>query len=277
MESCQTTLLGFCLTRPPVESGLAIFGFSEFLTALALLVLVFTSSDFLYQFRISVAAIPVRSISFMATVLIGIGTLLTDLWFAERWYSLPFGVSRPVLQGIAKGFRGYEAKIFDHIAELMYDLLLSASAIRSSPDNAWSIHYRTLWTSFFAFRDKSKAGNVIRFKFSRLVFDEIKRLEDLPNYEGSRILGICLNVFGTDLPSREDRNRGDYALHKSVVSWAQRNYLRLREVHPPVADDCLMGSITFDPEGKRLVKTYAQGLSLQPSRTYLDLDGQNVA
>ncbi|WP_298598033.1 hypothetical protein [uncultured Sphingorhabdus sp.] len=537
---------------------MAIFGFSEFLTALALLILVFTSSDFLYHFRISIAAIPLIWLSFISTLIIGIGTLLTDLWFAERWYAIPWGISRSVLQasfgalflmtvllwiwfafirppifgrlnskrfhsaffraivrgsdsqlavlgseimrsantlistsnarrqgkgsevsigapeyahdvllllgnrklcrhivasspvtaivlmdeaarqqkfhvplgGFAKnitteaiinrdsilyhedtygsdilgwvqpfsnamygnyrlveglsvgmdspldlpwrvswdmdgdqfeaycritlitfknyiesglygghsyalnrafdviknagrelykingqpmdatdrdpakrlsaaahfvrdvinflgekkelkfgklrippkGSAGYHANIFDHIADMMYDLLLAASSVRSSPDNAWSIHYGTVWTNFFGFREKSEAWNAIRFKFSRLVFDEIKKLEKFPNYEGSRILGICLNIFGTEIRDKTSYDRGEYRLIKAVLEWTRKNYLWLSEAHPPVAKNCLMGSITFDPKHRRLVKTYAQGLNLTPSQTFLELE-----
>jgi len=97
---CAYIILGICLTRPPLDAGIAIFGFAEFLAALALLVLVFNSTDYLYWFRIAVAPIPLVFITFVATIAIGVGTLLTDLWFAERWPALPWGVSRASLQGM---------------------------------------------------------------------------------------------------------------------------------------------------------------------------------
>ena len=552
---CDYYLLDLCLTRPPVETGFAIFGFSEFLTALALLILVFNSSDFLYHFRTSIAPIPLRSLSFMAAIFIGGGSLLTDLWFAEQWYALPWSISRAAIQGVLgalflsmallwiwfayerppafgrrnykrfyntlfrtiirgsetqlpvvagelvrsaesliklslkrdaksgqvplvakyaqdtllllanrklcrhivasspttamelmyealqqeafhaplgefgklittealrnrdsiiyheditgadvlgwvqafsttmygshrlvegvgtgmsspldldhdlawsmdgeqfdaycrivlvtfrdymetggyethstaicralriiedagrelytldkmpltgheavaykrfsaavmfvelvlhflgeqsdlkfgrlrvgkKGARRSHRNVFDYLAELMFELLDDAATVRSPPDTAWSIQYSSLWGRFFTFSSETDAWKVIRFKFSRLVFDEIKRLEELPNYRGSRILGLCLNVMGLSPPSRAD-HRDDYRLRKAVLRWTKRNYLRLVEVHPRVAADCLSGDITFEPEKRRLVKTYALGLGLEPSREYLLLD-----
>ncbi len=557
MNACDYTLLGLCLTRAPADDGFAIFGFSEFLAALALLVLVFNSSDYRYQFRVFTAPIPLVWLSFCAAVVTGTGTLLTDLWFAEQWYSLPWGVSRAAIQGVfgvlflstvllwiwfahmrppvfsrrnykrfygalyravvrgsdtqlailagelvrsaeplvrlsrprrqgnenvvsptvseyahdslmllanrklcrhvissapmtaialmeeaarqerytvplggfariitteallnrdsilyhedtygadvlgwvqpfsnaiygnyrlvegiagpmdspldidwrvawemdggqfeaycritlltfksyietglyhghsyalyralgvikeagrelykldnqptdatdrepakrleaavhfisevitflgkqenldvgilraaRKGHPGYRGNIFDYIAEAMFDLVLAASAVRSPPDNAWWIQHNTVWGRLFSFNQPTKAWNAIRFKFSRLVFDEIKRLEELPNFKGSRVLAICLNVMGLTLPAREQRDRGDRALHRVVLSWTRKNYIKLAEVHPPVAENCLTGSITFEPEKRRLVKTFSQGLRLAPSQEFLDL------
>lgn len=551
--------MGICLARAPADTGYAIFGFSEFLAALALLVLVFSSSDFLYHFRISVAPLPLKWVSFLAATLIGLGTLLTDLWFANHWYSPAWGVTRASIQGFFGGLflttvllwiwfaylrppvfgrwnyknfyralftaivRGsetqlaalsgellysakalvrlwtpkpteqmrsskrpaevgayandailllnnrklcrhiiasspvtaivfmqeaaeqkrysiplggfarnlteealknrdsilfhedrygsdvlgmvqpftkamygnyrlvegishgadspldidwelaweldgpqfeaycritfltfrdyitsglyrshstvlhrafgiiegagreiykldnqpfdatdskpakrlsaavrfindvvhflgeqpdlkfgrlrlpddgpgrYQTTIFDRIAELMFELIFQASAVTGPPDNAWWIHYNTVWGRIFTFREATAASNVIRFKLTRLLYDEIKRLEEFPNFKSSRILGFCLNVLG--LSPTKGAHRGDErALRAAVLSWTRKNYLRLREVHPPVADSCLMGGISFDCENDRLVKTYAQGLGLEPSREYLDLD-----
>lgn len=95
---CDLTLLNVCLNRAPVESGGAIFGFAEFLTALALLVLVFNSSDALYKFRVSVAPIRLIPVTFASTALIGLGALVNDLWFAQRWLAPAWGVSKAEIQ-----------------------------------------------------------------------------------------------------------------------------------------------------------------------------------
>ena len=75
LMTCSFRLLGVCFNHAPASSGFAIFGFAEFLTALALLVVVFNSGDFLYKFRISVAALPLRTITFISAIIIGAGTL----------------------------------------------------------------------------------------------------------------------------------------------------------------------------------------------------------
>src|SRR5205823_6026377 len=45
---------------------------------------VYTVTDIRYRFRVSVAPIPVYGLTFVATAVIGVGTLFIDLWFALR-------------------------------------------------------------------------------------------------------------------------------------------------------------------------------------------------
>lgn len=60
-------------------------------------------------------------------------------------------------------------------------------------------------------------------------------------------------------------------MHKAVLAWTKHNYLNLHEVHTEVAESCLIGSITFDNEGRRIVKTYLKGLDKEPPKEYLEL------
>lgn len=73
-----------CFT-PLNETNPELFGFSEFLAGLALMVLAWTIADIRYRFRISTAPLPLRGITFSIVTIIGILTLLTDLWLAQRW------------------------------------------------------------------------------------------------------------------------------------------------------------------------------------------------
>jgi hypothetical protein len=161
--------------------------------------------------------------------------------------------------------------ISDSIAELMFELVFQASSVASPPDNAWWIHYNIVWGRLLGFREDSYAWRVIRRKFFRLLFDEIKGMEEFPNYKGARVLGYCLNVLGLTADRREGRDRDEYPLRIAVLNWTCRNYLKLVDKLPPVAEACLIGSITFDREHERLVKTYAQGLDVEPAREYLQL------
>jgi hypothetical protein len=68
-----------------------IFGFEEFLTGLALMVLAWTIADVVYRFRIKTAPIPLIEITFGITAVIGVLTLLTDVWRAEQWF-VPIGI-----------------------------------------------------------------------------------------------------------------------------------------------------------------------------------------
>jgi hypothetical protein len=111
--ACPVALLGICLTRPTADAGPAIFGFGEFLAALALLVLVFNSTDPLYRFRVSIAPLPLFRLTFGSIVIIGSGMLLTDRWFQNagmrfRWVgreqsSRPFSGQRRKKDGGGDG------------------------------------------------------------------------------------------------------------------------------------------------------------------------------
>ena len=82
----------------------------------------------------------------------------------------------------------------------------------------------------------------------------------------------CLNVMGL-IPGtgKGAFQREHRALHRALLVWTQRNYLRMHRESPKVAEACLIGSISFDANRNILVKTYAQGLSREPAREYLSL------
>lgn len=83
IEKC---LMGICIELAPIDaSAPKFFGFSEFLTSLALMVLAWTTTDVRYRFRIDCAPIPLKGITFGVVVIVGMLTLLTDLWRAEQW------------------------------------------------------------------------------------------------------------------------------------------------------------------------------------------------
>ncbi|HKQ57348.1 MAG TPA: hypothetical protein VJY35_05735 [Candidatus Eisenbacteria bacterium] len=61
-----------------------IFGFSEFLAALALMVLAWTIADVRYRFRVRCAPIPLQELTFAVVGVVGVLSLLTDVWRAEQ-------------------------------------------------------------------------------------------------------------------------------------------------------------------------------------------------
>lgn len=161
---------------------------------------------------------------------------------------------------------------YDQLAEAMLEITHSAADIDGPPDKAWSIHHNSVWDRFFGLTSEGRAWKIVQFKLRRLLYDEIRDLEkSMPNYKAARVLGICLNVMGLKIRKRSDYGRDYAALNAAVLAWTQRNYLRLREVNAKIADACLIGSITFDAEQSRLVKTYAKGLQPEPDREYLPL------
>jgi hypothetical protein len=90
-QECFRRILGLCFVVPPEGKG-GIFGFSEFVQAFALLVLIFTISGVRYQFRVAAAPIPIWLLTYCGSGAIGALALLSDLWFAQR-YPLPWFLS----------------------------------------------------------------------------------------------------------------------------------------------------------------------------------------
>lgn len=66
-----------------------LFSFGQFITGLALLVVLFTITDIRFKFRIAVARTHLRALTYFTIAFIGFATLVTDLWNYEQWPPLP--------------------------------------------------------------------------------------------------------------------------------------------------------------------------------------------
>lgn len=165
----------------------------------------------------------------------------------------------------------FQEDMYDRIAHMIFEIILDASAVKSPVDTCWTIQHNAVWSEFFGLYD-GKAWKIVRFKLRRLLYNEILKLGEFPNYKSARFLGVCLNVMGLSIGNRSGYERSEYALRKAVIGWTKKNYLNVRGRLPDVATACLMGGITFDEENHRLVKTYMKGLSLEAPKRYLDLE-----
>ena len=82
----STLYVWICPYLKPFEgSSDRFFGFSEFLSSLALIILAWSLTDTRYKFRVKTASIPIVQISYYVTSFIGIVTLLTELWRIQKW------------------------------------------------------------------------------------------------------------------------------------------------------------------------------------------------
>ncbi len=89
------------LLQPP--SAGTIFNFGIFFSALALLGIIYTVTDVRFRFRIAVAPVPLHFITYIMIAIIGFGTLITDLWFAENWPLPNFLSDQLIWQAILGG------------------------------------------------------------------------------------------------------------------------------------------------------------------------------
>ena len=74
--------LGLCFVTP--EDAERVFGFTEFITAFALLTLVYAASDPRARFRAATATLRLPSLIFYASAFIGFCTLFIDVWFSQK-------------------------------------------------------------------------------------------------------------------------------------------------------------------------------------------------
>lgn len=166
----------------------------------------------------------------------------------------------------------YQKDIYDQLAHFMFEIIFAASSVSAPSDTCWSIHHNATWGQFFGMTRQTKAWRIVQFKLRRLLYDEVERMTDLPNYKGARILGLLLNVIGMKVSKGKDGIDREYRpLARAVLAWTRANYLTLRDRLPDVAEAALIGSITFDADGRRLVKTYIQGLRKEAPKDYLYL------
>lgn len=168
----------------------------------------------------------------------------------------------------------YPKNIYDHLALLIFKMCFAASTVKTPPETCWTIHHNIVWSMIFAGSSGDGAAwKIVQFKVRRLLYDEIARLTKFPNYKGSRILGFCLNVLGMKTGSnKENYGKEAYALAKAVHSWTRKHYLSMRQENADVAESVLIGSVSFDEAGGRLVKTYFKGLNRESPKDYLELE-----
>jgi hypothetical protein len=97
-ESCYWL---FCFVPLSTNPAAKIFGFSEFLSAVALLAIIYTIADVRYKFRIAVTPGALYVSTFVLIVVISLQALLTEIWIMEGWWvPKTIVLTYPIWQGI---------------------------------------------------------------------------------------------------------------------------------------------------------------------------------
>ena len=160
--------------------------------------------------------------------------------------------------------------VYDWIAEALFEVIFSTSKVTKPIDLAWWAQHNSTWGELFY--GDSKPWNTVRRKLRRLLYNEASEFARSANFKNARILGYCLHVMGPALHPKDSIARYYYPLHKAILSIAKEHFLTVHRDHPQVAEACLMGNLTLDLEGKRLVKTYVSILGKDGAKEYLELD-----
>ena len=110
----------------------------------------------------------------------------------------------------------------------------------------WTIQHNTIWSPLSRNeRAGGTASGIVGFKLRRLIFDEIRRMEEFPNFQGARALLFCLNVMAWS-NDKETYPASDYPLRKVVLRWVRQNYAVLHAASPEVAAACLTDQMEYD-------------------------------
>ena len=162
---------------------------------------------------------------------------------------------------------------YDRIADMAFNVICFASQVTTPPNLGWHIQYSKVWSrlSKFSWEEEDAAAKVVKFKIRRLIYNEIKEMNQSPDFKGANILRFCLNVMGFNM-RRTYANSDVRALHKVILSWTMTNFVWLHTYNSSVAEACLPDSVTYEIEKSRLVKTYpAEGLTRETRFDYLEL------
>jgi len=167
--------------------------------------------------------------------------------------------------------RHAEMDIFDLISECIYSAILDATTITGPQWTSWHVQYGALWSPIFGLH-QSQATKVIGFRLRRLIYDEIKFMERVANFEGARLLGFFLNIFGPKINTKSAvLDREFFGFQRIVVGWYLNRFSDCRREHPKVAEACIFGTISFDEATNEIVKTYNNQLGNRPSEDRLKL------
>lgn len=165
---------------------------------------------------------------------------------------------------------GPESTLFDRLADLAYEMIEDSAAVKGPFFHAWSIQHNTIWSRFFSRLSKNQATAVLQHKLRRRLYNQIEHLRASPNYQGSRVLRVCLNIMGLRL---DKSDRSTYGLQRVVLAWIRRYFASLYAYNPDVATDCLPERITYDSANNQLVYFRpAENLRREPFTFYFPLD-----
>lgn len=165
----------------------------------------------------------------------------------------------------------FDDDIYDSLAKLIFEIIFAASAVSSPPWTSWAVQHNAVWSRIFSLH-KDPSYKIMGIKIRRLLYDEIKRMDEWANFKGARILGYCLHVLGLTLRDRHTGYQKEfYPLQLMALRWVKANFRKLLTDHPKVAQACLQGSISYDAEGHRLVQTYENAIGKEPQRFFFEL------
>lgn len=184
--------------------------------------------------------------------------------------------AKTIYQYSVKERRKYVFDIHHHVSSALIELLFKASLCQADNFTTWHIQNNIVWDGIFSPHEKSLGdfhSKAIK-KTIRKLYEELKSIEKVANFKNTRIAGLILNVLGLDTgPCFATRNDKRLALIKRLTQKIiKERFLTLLAQQPQVAESMFPKCISYDPERKCLVKTYAVGINKEAPKHYLYLE-----
>lgn len=153
----------------------------------------------------------------------------------------------------------YGDDLASKLAKLTCEALYHASEVNTVEFRMWDVQHNLVWTMLERHPGKdTEIQRMARRKLRRMIWDEVKRMDDFPNYKGARYIRFCLNVLGfyeQSVHRKDPLGRDAWPLTKCISAWIARRYSELVESHPPIAEFMLPANITYDKKKNRLIRT----------------------
>lgn len=125
-------------------------------------------------------------------------------------------------------------------ANLLFEAIFSVSDVNTKEFRMWDVQHNLVWSPIEGseVRD-TEIMKMVRRKLRRMIWTEVLRMDEFPNYKGARYIRFCLNVLGfydEKVHRRDMLDREAWTLARVVSGWVARNYRSVAESHPPVAE-----------------------------------------
>lgn len=170
----------------------------------------------------------------------------------------------------------YGHDLSSSIAALLFEAIFEAAKVNTKEFLMWDVQRNIVWAPIenHEVRD-TKIMKMAHRKLRRMIWEEIARMDDFPNYKGAAYIRFCLNVLGFYDESVHRKNtleRDSWALAKIVARWVKKNYQTIAKSHPPVAEAMLPANIAYDRDMQILIRTHDDTLTGVPRLKNFELD-----
>lgn|GEM_PF-3353608 len=169
--------------------------------------------------------------------------------------------------------RGGSLHPYRFVSEIVFLLIEKGAWVNTEEFVSWEVQHNTIWSQLIDPTVEYAAHSEIRKQVFRLMYNQIKRMNEHPNFRGARILGTVLYVVSINELDRNDKRvRGQYPIQKVALDWVRQNFISLHDEYPVVAETIMMGSLSYDPAAKRITKTMQGWLGKPGRQHHLNLD-----